>query len=91
MIEPSYRVIPFESDAQKLSMLKKWGLASPKAKDMKPLYYKGLFSAEYTPCDVVGFSDNIFIVISVLGQLHSIHPDCLAEMQPSKKVAETLS
>lgn len=83
MIEPTFPVIPFESDTQKLEMLKRWGLASPKAKKAKQLYYKGMFVPEYTPCDVVGYSDNIFIVISINGHLHSIHPDYLAEMQPN--------
>ena len=90
MIEPTYTVIPFENDAQKLEMLKRWGLASPKAKKMKQLYYKGLFVPEYTPCDVVGYSDTVFIVISIEGQLHSIHPDYLAEMQPTKIELETI-
>lgn len=83
MIEPSYTVIPFESDTQKLEMLKRWDLASPQADKAKQLYYKGMFAPEYTPCDVVGYSDNVFVVISINGHLHSVHPDYLAEIQPN--------
>ncbi len=83
MIDPSYTVIPFESDTQKLEMLKRWDLASPQADKAKQLYYKGMFAPEYTPCDVVGYSDNVFVVISINGHLHSVHPDYLAEIQPN--------
>ena len=73
MIEPSYTVIPFESDTQKLEMLKRWDLASPQADKAKQLYYKGMFAPEYTPCDVVGYSDNVFVVISIKTPFLSVY------------------
>lgn len=85
MIAPSSPVIAFENDEQKLSFLKKWKLIPPKATEPKQLYYNGLFSDGFVACDVVGYMDDMFLVIFINGQLHTIHHDYLHEMQPTKK------
>lgn len=85
MIHPNEPVIPFESEDQKLSYLRSWGLVSPKAEKVKQLYYRGLFADDYTPCEVIGRLEKTFIVIQINGEQHCIHPEYLAEMQPTKK------
>lgn len=49
----------------------------------KPLIYKGAFTKEPMPCRLVGYVDRHFVVIEVAGQLHTIHPDHLLDMQSS--------
>lgn len=90
MIQPQSPIRSFNSFEQKLELFRSWGLVSPKATSLKQLYYKGFYSSRYVPCDVVGFIDGYTLVISVDGDLHCIHPECLAEMQPSKEELERI-
>lgn len=90
MIEPQANWHPFQSNDEMIDYLKNHQLLSQKATEAKPLYYRGEFSAELLPCQVVGWQDAVFAVISVNGMLHSIHPDHLADMQPKKAELQAL-
>ncbi len=45
----------FQSEEEKLTFLKKYRLASPKASEIKPLYYKGRDVSSPVECDVLGY------------------------------------
>ena len=40
-------------------------------------------------CKLVGYKDDSFVVIDVNGQLHTIHIDCLLDMQSSTRSKHT--
>lgn len=90
MIEPQAHWHPFQSNDEMIEYLKNHQLLSQKATEAKPFYYRGEFSAELLPCQVVGWQDAVFAVIRVDGKLHSIHPDHLADMQPKKAELQAL-
>lgn len=90
MIEPQAYWHPFQSNDEMIEYLKHHQLLTQKATEAKPLYYRGEFSSELLPCQVVGWQDSVFAVIRVDGNLHSIHPDHLADMQPKKAELQTL-
>lgn len=54
----------------------------------RPLVYIGHFTQEPQPCKLVGFVDKISVVISIAGQLHTIHPEYLLDMQSSSTAKE---
>lgn len=85
MITPKREWRVFESENEKIEKLKEWKLISPKATEIKKLYYKGAYTNESMECDVVGFVDDNEIILYVSGQLHSIHPDYFADMQKKEK------
>ncbi|MHA6480906.1 hypothetical protein ACX1C1_03180 [Paenibacillus sp. strain BS8-2] len=70
----------FENDTDQLEKGKEWGLVSEKAIKMKALTYKK--EGKTLPCTIIGFADQVTAVIRFdNGQLHSIHPSYLKEMQ----------
>lgn len=70
----------FENDTDQLEKGKEWGLVSEKAAKMKALAYKR--DGRSLPCAIVGYADKVTAVIRFdNGQLHSIHPSYLKEMQ----------
>ncbi|MEG0306399.1 MAG: BRCT domain-containing protein [Clostridium sp.] len=81
MINPRREWTAFESIEDKLEKLRQWKLISPKAVEVKQLYYKGDYTDKPIECDVVGFVDDNEIIIYISGELHSIHPDYLVDMQ----------
>lgn len=81
MIEPKREWITFNSEEEKIEKLKEWKLISPKAKEIKILYYKGAYTENSVECDVIGYVDDNEIIILVKGSIHSICPDYLADMQ----------
>ncbi|GKX66021.1 3'-5' exonuclease [Inconstantimicrobium mannanitabidum] len=85
MIIPKREWRTFESESEKIEKLKEWQLISPKAKEIKKFYYKGLYTNEPVECDVAGFVDDNEIILYINGQLHSIHPDYFADMQKKER------
>lgn len=85
MITPKREWSSFKSESHKLEKLKQWELISPKAKEIKKLYYKGAYTQYPVECDVIGYVDDNEIIISINEQLHSIHPDYLLDMQKKEK------
>lgn len=95
----------FNSDEEKDLQLIKWKLMSKKrktksGKDPKPtkqkqFFYNGAYTDEICPCEIVGYSEEAnesdIAVIEIKNQLHKIHIDCLKDMQPTKKEAETIN
>ncbi len=60
-------------------------IISPKASEIKELYYKGAYTKDAVECDVVGIVDNNEIILDINGELHSIHPDYLLDMQKKER------
>lgn len=81
---PSREYTLFNSEKEKIEKLKQWNLISPKATEIKKLYYKGAYTQNCIESDVVGFVDDNEIVIELNGQLHCIHPEYFADMQQKK-------
>ena len=81
MISPKREWRKFETIEEKLEVLRELKLVSSKASEVKTLYYKGAYTKEAVECDVVGIVDNNEIILDVNGELHSIHPDYLLDMQ----------
>lgn len=85
MIEPKREWREFYSIDEKLEKLRHWEIISPKATDIKELYYKGSYTDLAVPCDVVGFVDDNEIILSINNKLHSILPDYFVEMQKRER------
>lgn len=85
MISPKRDWRKFNSEEEKFEKLKEWKLISPKATEIKKLYYKGSYTNEPVECDVVGFVDDNEIILYIDGLLHSIHPDYFADMQKKER------
>ena len=60
-------------------------IISPKANEIKELYYKGAYTKDSVKCDVVGIVDNNEIILNINDELHSIHPDYLLDMQKKER------
>ena len=85
MINPKREWRKFESLEDKIGVLKELKLVSPKANEVKTLYYKGAYTENAVECDVVGIVDNNEIILDINGELHSIHPDYLLDMQKKER------
>lgn len=85
MINPKREWRKFESSEEKIEVLKDLKLISPKANEVKTLYYKGAYTEDAVECDVVGIVDNNEIILDINGELHSIHPDYLLDMQKKER------
>lgn len=85
MINPKREWKKFESSEEKIEVLKELKLISPKANEVKTLYYKGAYTEDAVECDVVGIVDNNEIILDINGELHSIHPDYLLDMQKKER------
>ncbi|MDU4884690.1 BRCT domain-containing protein [uncultured Clostridium sp.] len=85
MISPKRQWRKFESQEEKIEILKELKIISPKASEIKDLYYKGAYTKDAVECDVVGIVDNNEIILDINGELHSIHPDYLIDMQKKER------
>lgn len=85
MINPKRKWRKFESQEEKIEILKELKIISPKASEIKDLYYKGAYKKDAVECDVVGIVDNNEIILDIKGELHSIHPDYLLDMQKKER------
>lgn len=85
MISPKREWRKFESYEDKITVLKELKIISPKANEVKTLYYKGAYTKDAVECDVVGIIDNNEIILDINGELHSIHPDYLIDMQKKER------
>lgn len=85
MINPKREWRKFESNEEKIKTLKELKLISPKANEVKTLYYKGAYVEDAVECDVIGIVDNNEIILDINGKLHSIHPDYLLDMQKKER------
>ena len=75
----------FKDNNEKIEFLKKAKLLPKTESELRPLFYRGLYSDDYCICDVVGYQSNETVVISLDNHLHCINKDCLKEMQPYVK------
>ena len=85
MISPKRAWKKFDSFEEKLEKLKEFEIISPKAKEIKTLYYKGAYTTDIVECDVVGYVDQFEIILNINGELHSIMPECFVEMQKRER------
>ena len=85
MISPKRKWKKFESQEEKIKTLKELKIISPKANEIKELYYKGAYTKDSVKCDVVGIVDNNEIILNINDELHSIHPDYLLDMQKKER------
>lgn len=85
MINPKRDWIEFKSKEEKLEKLKELKVISSKSKEVKDLYYKGIYTEDATLCDVVGFVDDNEIILNINGELHSIHPEYFIDMQKKER------
>lgn len=81
MLYPKKEYVQFKNLDEKLEKLKELKIISPTSKEVKDLFYKGIYVNEPTICDVTGFADDFEIIIDIKGRLHSIHPAHFKEMQ----------
>lgn len=80
MITPPENWHRIQGDLERLEVCKKYKLVAPTKTEFKDIYYKGIYTDEPVVCKVVGYADTL-LVIEVNGELHSIHPDYLLQMQ----------
>ncbi len=81
MISPAENWVRISNPNELLKFLKQLKLTPKSYTEPKPLIYTGSFTDTPVPCKVVGYLDQTFIVIEVNGELHSIHPEHLKDMQ----------
>ena len=89
MIKPTRPYILFNSQCDNamqdtLEFLKSLSLLSPKATKIKKFMYKGIYVSKPTECKVIGYVDENEIILDIKGEIHSIMPDYLKEMQSRK-------
>ena len=85
MISPKREWRRFKFQEEKIETLKELKIISPKASEIKTLYYKGAYTDDAVECDVVGIVDINEIILGINGELHSIHPDYLLDMQKKER------
>lgn len=88
MISPADSWHRFTDPEELLAFSKQLKLTPKTFTEPKPLVYTGVFCDEPTPCKLVGYVDQTFVVIEVAGQLHTIHPEYLLDMQSSPEARE---
>lgn len=76
----------FANDSEKLEFFRKWGLVTPKAKDLTPVVYTGFYTDIAVPCEVIGYTWNEVAVIQIGEDLHCIDGCHLADLQPALKM-----
>lgn len=81
MICPTDGWVRITDPTELLEFLKQLKLTPKTFTEPKPLIYDGVFVKSPTPCNVVGYLDETFVVIEVNGELHSIHAEHLKDMQ----------
>jgi len=64
-----------------LNFLKSLSLLSPKATSIKQFIYKGFYVLKPTKCEVIGYVDEIEIILDIEGSIHSILPNYFKDMQ----------
>lgn len=72
----------------KIELLRNLGLMGKKVKEVPQFYYNGAYTDKTVKCSVVGYIDDNEIIIEFNGLNHSIHPDCLKQMQKDIKPEE---
>lgn len=86
MINPRRSWTKFKSLDEKIDILRKLQIISPKAEEIKKFYYKGYYTNySSVECDVVGYVDDNEIILNVKNELHSILPDYFIDMQKRER------
>ena len=91
-LKENEELIEFKNIEDKMKKLKEWEIISPKAKEIKEIKYKGIYTNAECICEVVGyilkFTNDKCIdmsyettVIKIEDKFHKISPAHLKEMQ----------
>ena len=87
MIPPSNPpLVRFTKDSEKLEYFRRWGLVTPKAKELTPVVYNGFYTDIAIPCEVIGHTWDEVAVIQIGSELHCIDGIHLADLQPVLKM-----
>lgn len=89
LIPPSRPWQRAESAEELLALSKKLGLTPKKSTEPKPLVYRDLLNGATEPCTLVGCEGERYAIIEIGGGLHTIHVDCLADMQSGSRAKRT--
>ena len=89
LIPPSRPWHRAENAEELLALSKKLGLTPKKAVEPKPLVYRDLLNGTSEPCTLVGCEGERYAIIDIGGGLHTIHIDCLADMQSGSRTRRT--
>ena len=89
LIPPSRPWHRAENAEELLALSKKLGLTPKKAVEPKPLVYRDLLNGTSEPCKLVGCEGERYAIIDIGGVLHTIHIDCLADMQSGSRTRRT--
>lgn len=81
MITPADGWHRFTDPEELLAFSKQLKLTPKTFTEPKPLIYKGIYTDYPTPCKLVGYTGNSFVVIETSDGLHTIHAEYLREMQ----------
>lgn len=81
MISPVDSWHRFTDPEDLLAFSKQLKLTPKTFTEPKPLIYKGIYTDHPTPCKLVGYTGNSFVVIETSDGLHTIHAEYLREMQ----------
>ncbi|WP_283705737.1 BRCT domain-containing protein [Clostridium perfringens] len=86
MLNPRRTWTKFKSLDEKIDILRKLQIISPKTEEIKKFCYKGYYT-NYSPveCDVIGYVDDNEIILNVNNELHSILPDYFIDMQKRER------
>ena len=89
LIPPSRPWHRAENAEELLALSKKLGLTPKKAVEPKPLVYRDLLNGTSESCKLVGCEGERYAIIDIGGVLHTIHIDCLADMQSGSRTRRT--
>lgn len=91
LIAPSRPWHRADSPEALLALSKELGLTPKSYAHPKPLVYRDVNTGETADCTLVGCENSRYAVIEVGGELHTIHVDCLADMQSASRTKRTES
>jgi len=80
LIAPNFPWHRADSPEEQLALSKEFGLTPKSYVHPKPLIYRDM-DGNIVPCTLVGSQSGRYAIIEIGDALHTIHADCLADMQ----------
>lgn len=88
LIAPNFPWHRADSPEEQLALSKEFGLTPKSYVHPKPLIYRDM-DGNIVPCTLVGRQSGRYAIIEIGDALHTIHADCLADMQGAARTRRT--
>ena len=88
LIAPNFPWHRAGSPEEQLALSKEFGLTPKSYVHPKPLIYRDM-DGNIVPCTLIGRQSGRYAIIEIGDALHTIHADCLADMQGAARTRRT--